>query len=171
MVSLSNHEGGHANLATTSSFDRLRMRSVVGISSRIANYVDRLPLRSDMRVLEIGCGPGVAARLISQRLATGTVLAIDRSATAIASAISGSADEIAAGRLEFRQSAVEDFALELSDGLFDLAFAMRVGALDGRHPQLEARALAAIKAALRPDGLLLIDDQDARHGRDLPAFP
>ncbi len=31
MVSLSSHEVGRANGATTSSFDRLRMRSTVGL--------------------------------------------------------------------------------------------------------------------------------------------
>jgi len=141
------------------------------ISPRIASYVDALPLRPEMQVLEIGCGPGVAARLISQRLTSGCMLAIDRSATAIDAAIAGSRAEIEGGKLRFRQVAVEDFQLEPSDQSFDLVFAMRVGALDGRHPELEARALAAIKAALKPDGILLVDDQKPRPGRDLPAFP
>ncbi|MER8437086.1 class I SAM-dependent methyltransferase [Mesorhizobium sp. M1312] len=33
-----------------------------------------------MRVLEIGCGPGAAAREIARRIGDGHVLAIDRSA-------------------------------------------------------------------------------------------
>ena len=143
------------------------MRLVLVISPRVAHYVENLPLRPDMRVLEVGCGPGVAARVISHLLTTGTILAIDRSATAIAAAIAGSADEIASGRLEFRQAAVEDFALKPSDHLFDLAFAMRVGALDGRHPELEAKALARLKAALKADGLLLIDYQPPRRCKEL----
>lgn len=137
------------------------------ISPRIANYVDALPLRPEMRVLEIGCGPGVAARLISRLLTTGKIIAIDRSSTAIALAISGSTAEIATGKLEFRQAAVEDFQPAPSGEFFDLAFAMRVGALDGRHPELEARALAAIKAALKPDGLLLIDNRPHQRARDI----
>lgn len=141
------------------------------ISPRIANYVGNLPLRADMRVLEIGCGPGVSARAVSRLLTAGFVLAIDRSPKAIAAAKAGSKVEMASGKLQFCEVGIEDFALKPSDALFDLAFAMRVGALDGRHPELEAKALANIKAALKPDGILLIDDQPARSGRDLAPFP
>lgn len=65
-----------------------------------------------MRVLEIGCGPGVAARAVLERIGNGHVLAIDRSAKAIALAKSSSRGELATGRLEFRHVAVEDLMLE-----------------------------------------------------------
>jgi SAM-dependent methyltransferase len=142
-----------------------------GASPRIIAAIAALPLRPEMRVLEIGCGPGVAARAISRLLITGKIVAIDRSAKAVAQAVAGSAEEMAAGRLEFRQSSVEDFVLGSGEAPFDLAFAMRVGALDGRHPDLEQRALARLKAALKPDGLLCIDDLPPKHARDLPAVP
>ena len=45
-------------------------------------------------------------------------------------------------------------------GMFDLAFAVRVGALDGRHPELEARARQRIADALTPHGRLFIDGGD-----------
>ena len=141
------------------------------ISSRIADYVAALPLRADMRVLEIGCGPGVAAREISRQLTTGSILAIDRSAKAIAAARAGSTAEMATGRLEFRESRVEDFALEPGEERFDLAFAMRVGALDGRHTELEAQAMARLKAALKDEGLLFIDGNKPCRGRDIGAIP
>ena len=41
--------------------------------------------------------------------------------------------------------------------MFDLAFACRVGALDGRHPQLYASALAHIGKAVIPGGMLYVD--------------
>lgn len=126
-------------------------------SDRIRDFVEALPLRPGLRVLEIGCGPGVAARLVAARVAPGMVLAIDRSASAVRQATEGSADEIAKGILAVRQAAVEDFVLGDGEALFDLAFAMRVGALDGRHPELEARALQRIGAALTPTGRLFID--------------
>lgn len=50
---------------------------MAGLSSRLAAIVDALPLRPDSRVLEIGCGPGAAARAVAARLVTGHVLAID----------------------------------------------------------------------------------------------
>lgn len=141
------------------------------ISPRIARFVAALPLRADMRILEIGCGPGVAARLIARGLTSGHILGIDRSRKAIALARAGSLQELQSGRLAFRLAAIEQFGLEPGENPFDLAFAMRVGALDGRHPELEALALMRIKAALKPDGLLVIDDRPAVAGRDLPAFP
>lgn len=134
--------------------------SAGAISPRIADYVSALPLRTGLLVLEIGCGPGVAARAVARRLgADGKIVAIDRSAKAIALAKRGSQAEMAAGTLEFRQAAIEDFAREAGEPPFDLAFAMRVGALDGRHPKAGQMAMRRLKAALRPDGLLFIDDQ------------
>lgn len=141
------------------------------ISPRIAAAIAALPLRPDMRVLEVGCGPGVAARAISRKLTTGSLVAIDRSPRAIAQAIAGSTDELASGRLEFRQSAIEDFTLLPGEARFDLAFAMRVGALDGRHRELERQAMTQLKAVLRPDGLVCIDDRPPVRGRDIVLIP
>jgi cyclopropane fatty-acyl-phospholipid synthase-like methyltransferase len=65
-----------------------------GPSPRLLAIVDALPLRKGMRVLEVGCGPGAAAREIARRIGRGHVLGIDRSATAIAQAKAGSRAEI-----------------------------------------------------------------------------
>jgi ubiquinone/menaquinone biosynthesis C-methylase UbiE len=127
------------------------------LSKRLAEIVDALPLTEGMRVLEIGCGPGVAAREISKRIGNGYILAIDRSAKAIQQAISGSKAEIELGRLAFRQVAAESFELESNEALFDIAFAIRVGALDGRHPELEKQALTQVTKALKQNGKLFID--------------
>ncbi len=127
------------------------------ISNRIACFVDALPLVPGHRVLEIGCGPGVAAREVCRRIGNGFVLAIDRSARAIDSAVAGSKPEIASGRLRFRQVAIEDFELLVGEERFDIAFAMRVGALDGRQPEIGQRALERVRAALKPAGRLFID--------------
>lgn len=132
----------------------------VGISERISAFVEALPLKPGLRVLEIGCGPGVAARAVARRVGHGFVLAIDRSEKAIRLARAGSAGEMALGSLDFRHIAIEDFALRPDDALFDIAFAMRVGALDGRHPEAGRAALARIKAALKPHGRLFIDGGD-----------
>jgi len=127
------------------------------LSKRLADIVDALPLFEGVRVLEIGCGPGAAARAISRRIGNGHILAIDRSPKAIQQAIARSSIEIASGRLSFRQVAVENFELEKDETPFDLAFAVRVGALDGRHPEIEARALAKIAKALKKNGKLFTD--------------
>jgi SAM-dependent methyltransferase len=127
------------------------------LSPRLAAVVDALPLQPHLRVLEIGCGPGAAARAVAARLVTGHILAIDRSATAVALAKAASAEEIASGRMSVRQATAEDFVLEADEDPFDLVFAVRVGALDGRHPQAGERALRHIAAATSPGARLFID--------------
>ena len=81
------------------------------LSGRLRAVGDALPLQRGIRVLEVGCGPGAAAREVARRISPGHVLGIDRSATAITQALAGSRAEVEAGWLSFRQVAVEDFAL------------------------------------------------------------
>lgn len=127
------------------------------LSSRLRAIVDALPVRPGMRVLEIGCGTGAAARELSKRVGGGRVLGIDRSQKAIAIATRGSGQEIAGGSLEYRRVAIEDFVLDKDEEPYDLAFAIRVGVLDGRHLESETLSLARIKAALKPDGRFFLD--------------
>ena len=137
-----------------------------GLSPRLAAIVNALPFAPHSRVLEIGCGPGAAARAVAARLVTGHILAIDRSASAIAQARAAAAEQIAAGRLSVRQAAVEDFVLEADEGPYDIVFAVRVGALDGRYPQAGERALQRIAKATTPGARLFIDGGDPL--RELP---
>src|SRR5688500_2361185 len=130
------------------------------LSPRLAAVVDALPLRPDARVLEIGCGPGAAARAVAARLTTGHILALDRSASAVAQARAAAADLIAAGHMSVRQAAIEAFELEDGEAPFDLVFAVRVGALDGRHPKAGELALARIAEATTPGARLFIDGGD-----------
>src|SRR5688572_8527459 len=130
------------------------------LSPRLAAVVHALPLQPHSRVLEIGCGPGAAARAVAARLTTGHILAIDRSAAAIAQAEAAAADEIASGRLRTRQVAAEDFLLQAHDEPFDIVFAVRVGALDGRHPEAGRRVLQRIAMATSPDARFFIDGGD-----------
>lgn len=127
------------------------------LSQRLADIVNALPLKDNIRVLEIGCGPGAMAREISTRIVHGHILAIDRSAKAIKQAIAGSQAEINTGRLSFKQVAIENFELQAYEILFDIAIAVRVGALDGRHPEIEKQALHKISKALTKEGVLFID--------------
>jgi trans-aconitate methyltransferase len=130
--------------------------------------VDALPIKPHSRVLEIGCGPGAAARAIAARLTTGHILAIDRSAAAIAQAEATSADEIRSGRLSLRPVAAEEFALHAGEEPFDLVFAVRVGALDGRHPQAGQQVLRRIAIATTPDARLFIDGGDPLRELSIP---
>ncbi|GGQ29014.1 cyclopropane fatty-acyl-phospholipid synthase-like methyltransferase [Actinomadura coerulea] len=133
---------------------------MASLSPRLAEIVDALPLAAGMRVLEIGCGPGAAARAVAARLDGGHIVAIDRSPRAVAQAEAASAGEILAGRMSVRQAAVEDFTLDAGEAPFDLVFAVRVGALDGRHPRAGRDALRRIAAVLGPGGRVFIDGGD-----------
>jgi cyclopropane fatty-acyl-phospholipid synthase-like methyltransferase len=130
------------------------------LSPRLLSIVDSLPLNADTRVLEIGCGPGAAAREIARRVEHGHVLAIDRSAKAIAQARTASRAEIASGRLTLRCVAIENLELAPGESPYDIAIAIRVGTLDGRHPEMEERAHRRIAAALTSRGRLFVDSGD-----------
>jgi len=130
------------------------------LSDRLAAVVDALPLRPGMRVLEIGGAPGSAAKAVARRIGAGHILVIDRSAKGVAQIERNAAAEIAAGFLSVRHVAVEDFELLPGEPRCDLAFAIRVGALDGRHPEAGVRARQRIAAALTPTGKLFIDGGD-----------
>jgi trans-aconitate methyltransferase len=119
--------------------------------------VPGLSLEQDSRVLEIGCGPGAAARAVAARLSTGHILAIDRSASAIAQAQRAAAEEIAAGRMSVRRVAIDDFVLQAGEEPYDIVFAVRVRALDGRHPEAGEQALRTIAAATTPGARLSVD--------------
>jgi trans-aconitate methyltransferase len=134
------------------------------LSPRLLQIVEALPLRPDLRVLEIGCGPGAMSRELARRLPQGFVLGIDRSPKAIAQATAGDNPP----NLGFRQVNADAFALEPGEPPYDLAVAIRVGALDGRHPEVERASLAAIRAALHPGGRLFIDGGDPLREIELP---
>ena len=138
-----------------------------GLSERLAAIVDALPLQPGMRVLEIGGAPGAAAQAVAARIGTGPVMVIDRSDRGISQIHRFAAEEIDAGLMSCRHVAAEDFDLLPDQEPFDLAFAVRVGALDGRHPRAGAAALRRIAAALTPEGRLFIDGGDPLQEIDL----
>jgi ubiquinone/menaquinone biosynthesis C-methylase UbiE len=108
------------------------------MSERLRAVVDRLGIRPGDRVLEIGCGHGVAATLVCERLGDGRLVAVDRSPKMIAAAARRNAAQVAAGRAEFLVADLED--LDLGHRRFEVVFAVRVG-LFRREPE-RARRLA-----------------------------
>lgn len=101
----------------------------------------------------------------------GQVLAIDRSARAIDQLVGSSLDLIDAGLLVARAVAIEDLVLPPDEPRYDLAFAVRVGALDGRHPETADLALDRIARSLVPGGQLLIDGGDPLRAISIPTPP
>jgi ubiquinone/menaquinone biosynthesis C-methylase UbiE len=120
------------------------------MSERLRSVVEQLDIRPDDRVLEIGCGHGVAATLVCERLEGGHLTAVDRSAKMIQAATRRNAAYIEAGRAEFLVASLED--LDLGDRRFDKIFAARVG-LFHRHPE---RARSIVERWLAPGGAVFV---------------
>jgi ubiquinone/menaquinone biosynthesis C-methylase UbiE len=119
------------------------------VSERLRAVVERLDVQPDDRVLEIGCGHGVAATYVCERLETGRLTAVDRSPKMIAAAARRNATHVEAGRAEFLVRHLEE--LDLGDRRFDKVFAVRVG-LFHREPE---RARALVEPYLAPGGRIL----------------
>ena len=105
---------------------------------RLRSIVDQLGIQPGHQVLEIGCGHGLAAALVCERLSGGRLTAVDRSPKMIEAARRRNAEHMEAGRAEFLVATLED--LDLGDRRFDKVFAVRVG-LFHREPE-RARELA-----------------------------
>jgi ubiquinone/menaquinone biosynthesis C-methylase UbiE len=116
------------------------------MSERLRSIVDQLSIRPDDRVLEIGCGHGVAATLVCERLEGGHLIAVDRSPKMIKAARRRNAAYVDVGKAEFLVANLED--LDLGDRRFDKIFAVRVG-LFQREPE---RARSLVEPWLAPGG-------------------
>jgi ubiquinone/menaquinone biosynthesis C-methylase UbiE len=116
------------------------------MTDRLQRVVDQLDIGPDDRVLEIGCGHGVAATLVCERLDEGRLTAVDRSPKMIEAATRRNAAYVDSGTAEFLVASLED--LDLGDRRFDTVFAVRVG-LFHREPE---RARSLVEAWLAPGG-------------------
>ena len=103
------------------------------MTDRLQSIVEAMKVRPGDRILEIGCGHGVAASYICERLGSGHLVAIDRSRKMIAAARVRNQPAIADGTAEFH---VADF-LSYDPGRqrFDKILAVRVRAfhVDADH--------------------------------------
>jgi ubiquinone/menaquinone biosynthesis C-methylase UbiE len=133
------------------------------VSERLRPVVEQLDVRPDDRVLEIGCGHGVAATLVCERLEGGHLTAVDRSAKMIQAATRRNEAYVEAGRAEFLLADLED--LDLGERRFDKIFAVRVG-LFHREPE---RARGIVERWLAPGGeLFVFFDTPANNRKESP---
>jgi len=86
--------------------------------------VDLLALSGDERVLEIGCGPGVALELCLSAAVGVHAVGIDHSALMIAKAAKRNRAAVKSGRLKLYEGPVD--ALPVGTPLFDKAFSNNV---------------------------------------------
>jgi SAM-dependent methyltransferase len=124
------------------------------MTTRLQLAVASLGVGPEDRVLEVGCGHGVAVTLVCERLTTGTLVAVDRSGTMVDMARRRNSMHVDAGRAVIRRLTIED-GLPAEDGPFDLAFAVNVAEFR-RRPE---RALAAVAPRMAPRGRLVFISQ------------
>jgi cyclopropane fatty-acyl-phospholipid synthase-like methyltransferase len=118
---------------------------------RLRWAVDHLDVQPRDRILELGCGHGVAVTLICERLDGGVVVGLDRSPKMIAAASKRNAAYVTAGRARFITSDVGE--AELGDERFDKVLAVRF------PPLLRGRAgatLATVRDHLVEGGALYV---------------
>jgi SAM-dependent methyltransferase len=125
-------------------------------SQRFVWAVDTLEVGPTDRLLEVGCGHGVAVSLVCERLTTGTITAIDRSPKMIEMATRRNREHVDAGRAELEAVALED--ADLGERRLDKVFAFNVAPFWLRP----AAALDAVRGNLARDGRVYVF-WDARH--------
>jgi SAM-dependent methyltransferase len=125
---------------------------MTGAAVRHVWAVETLALGPGDRVLEIGCGQGVTAGLVCERLDGGRLTAIDRSPAMIEASARRNRAHVEAGRATFAVAALERVELEAG---FHKAFAVNVAAL-WRHAE---QTLPVVLAALAPGGRLYVFHQ------------
>jgi cyclopropane fatty-acyl-phospholipid synthase-like methyltransferase len=123
----------------------------LAIQERIRWAVETLAVAPGDRLLEIGGGPGVAASLVCERLDRGSLLLLDRSATAIERTRRRNPEHLASGRLAVAAVDLADF--DPGSARFDKAFAVNVNVF-WTTPATEE--LARIRSALDHDGRLFL---------------
>jgi SAM-dependent methyltransferase len=125
-------------------------------SQRFVWAVDTLDVRSADRLLEVGCGHGVAVSLICAKLTSGQITAIDRSPAMIEMATRRNREHVELGRAVLEAVSLEQ--ADLGNQRFDKVFAFNVAPFWLR-PQA---AFGALRRHVARDGAFYLF-WDARH--------
>jgi len=115
---------------------------------RMAWAVDQLGVTRSSRVLEVGCGHGLAVTLVCERLGAGRMVAVDRSPKMIAAAARRNAAHVAAGRLRLVEAPLA--SADLGADPFTHVFAFNVRAM------AEPGSLAVVRSRLAAGGTLAL---------------
>ena len=110
-------------------------------------------LRPDMRLLDVGCGPGSITRGLAERLPVGQVVGLDLSRETLESA---RRDAVARGiqNLSYEEGSV--YELSFPDDSFDVAYAHQVL----QHLRERGLALREMLRVVKPGGVVAVREVD-----------
>jgi len=154
----------------------LQFRNPTGVGGHLAGWimghrssnvtrnrwaVELLDIQPGERVLELGCGPGVALAALAERAVAGLVVGVDQSPVMIRQAQRRNAVAIAAGRLRLVRSSVEDLPLspEQREPPFDTSFDAVLAVNNVGFWSEPARCLSGLRRLLRPRGRIALVTQ------------
>jgi SAM-dependent methyltransferase len=120
--------------------------------------VDLIAPEPNARVLEIGCGPGLALAAMCDRISTGRVVGLDHSPLMLVQAAKRNTRAIEEGRLHLHLGGLE--ALAELNGNFDVVYSINVAMFWRDRPE----AFRAIRDEIRPGGLLATTYQPRHSG-------
>ncbi len=120
-------------------------------AERLVWAVDVLGVEPTDRLLEIGCGHGVAVSLVCEKLNGGTITAIDRSQKMIETARKRNADHVASGVASLQTASLDQ--ADLGNTRFDKIFTINVGVFLRGRP---TRELTILRNHLAPKGRLYL---------------
>ncbi len=125
---------------------------------------EHLDVRRTHRVLDLGCGSGMAVELLARRAELGFVAGIDYSATMVRQAVRRNAAAIGGGRVAIRHGDVGQLPYE--DGVFD-----RVSAIETFYFWPDPlRGLAEAYRVLKPGGRLAVTLEMSREAAAVPTL-
>jgi SAM-dependent methyltransferase len=108
-------------------------------------------LRSDLHVLDVGCGPGTITIDFAPRVAEGTVVGVDSSSDVLEAA-RGAAEQVSNVRFE----AGDVYGLEYADDSFDVVHAHQLL----QHLADPVAALREMRRVCKPGGVIAVRDAD-----------
>jgi ubiquinone/menaquinone biosynthesis C-methylase UbiE len=110
-------------------------------------------LRPDMRLLDVGCGPGSITRGLAERLSAGQVVGLDLSRETLESA---RRDAVARRLHNLRYEEGSVYELPFPDGSFDVAYAHQVL----QHLRGRGLALREMLRVVKPGGVIAVREVD-----------